>query len=139
MIDVRAQAADFEPGLQLARLEALGKGAVASLIAMVETKEGVSKIVVEQYAAMAKAELGRIAAEAEARWPLAGIILIHRHGTLAPGDRILFVGVAAADREAATEALSFLSEAVRERAPFWRKEKLPDGAWRWTESLPSEG
>lgn len=139
MIDVRVQAADFDSGRQLARLEELGKGAVASLIAMVEAEDGVSKIVVEQYAAMAKAELGRIAGDAEARWPLAGIILIHRHGALAPGDRILFVGVAAADREAATEALSFLSEAVRERAPFWRKEKLPDGAWRWTESLPSEG
>jgi molybdopterin synthase catalytic subunit len=138
MIDVRVQSVDFDPGRQLERLRELGRCAVASFIATVEAVDEVSEVRVEHYAAMAKAELGRIAAEAEDRWPLAGIILVHRHGRFLPGDRLLFVAACSSEPDAATEACVFLAKAVRERAPFWRKEILANGGSRWTASLPAE-
>src|SRR3546814_10270835 len=97
MIDVRVQSADFDPGRQLERLRELGRGAVASLLGIAEADGDVTSIVVEHYAAMARVELGRIADEAQGRWPLSGIILIHRHGSFGLGDRILFVGAASSD------------------------------------------
>ena len=131
MIDVRVQAADFDAGRQLARLAELGKAAIASLVLLAEAEEDVTEIVVEHYPAMAKAELGRIAAEAAERWPLAGIILMHRHGRVAPGNQLLLVAIASSDTGAAEEACSYVAAQARERAPFWRKEILAGGSSRW--------
>jgi molybdopterin synthase catalytic subunit len=131
MIDVRIQAADFDAGRQLARLAELGKAAIASLVLLAEAEEDVTEIVVEHYPAMAKAELGRIAAEADSRWELDGIILMHRHGRIVPGDQLLLIAVASSSTRAAQEACSYLAAQARERAPFWRKEILAAGASRW--------
>jgi molybdopterin synthase catalytic subunit len=133
MIDVRIQAGEFDPGRQLRRFEMLSRAAIASFTAIAQAGEGVTEILVEHHAVLAKSELGRIAAEADGRWPLAGIILIHRHGRLAPGSRIALAAVAASDQGAALEACAFLAEALRIRAPFWRKELKADGTGYWVE------
>ena len=131
MIDVRIQAGDFEPGDHLQRLSDLPGSAVASFTGLLQAGEDVREIMVEHYAALAKSELSRIAEEAAERWPLLGVILIHRHGRFKPGERVLFAGAASADPAAAAEAGVFLAEALRTRAPFWRKEMLAGGASRW--------
>ena len=131
MIDVRVQAADFDPGRQLARLGDLRQKAVASLVARLDADDAVTAILIDHYPPLAKVELARIAAEADSRWPLAGIILIHRHGPLQPRDRILFAGAAAAEVDAAEQACAFLVASMRRRAPFWRKDILADGTARW--------
>jgi molybdopterin synthase catalytic subunit len=131
VIDVRVQGGDFDPGRQLARLGDLRRTAVASFVGRLEAEEAVTEILIDHVPTLARAELARIAAEAEQSWPLAGIILIHRHGRLRPGDRILFAGAAAADVEAAGEACAFLVAAMRTRPPFWRKDVLADGTGRW--------
>lgn len=133
MIDIRIQAGSFDPGRQIERLGELGGGvaAVASFIGLLGAAEEVAEVVVEHYAALAKTELGAIAAEAEERWQLAGAILIHRHGRMRPGERVLFVAAAASDPDAAQEACAFLTQGIRERAPFWRKDLLTDRTERW--------
>jgi molybdopterin synthase catalytic subunit len=100
---------------------------------------------------MAEAEIGRIAAEAIARWPLQGLTVIHRHGKIAPGENIVLVVAASAHRQAAFEAANFLMDFLKSRAPFWKKEHRldgTDGGWveakdaddqaaaRWTQSPP---
>ena len=135
MIDVRVQSGDFDCGRQMERLRELGRGAASSVLGSIEVEDEVAEVLVEHYSGMAKAELQRIAEEAQERWPVAGIILIHRYGRFAPGDRILFVGAACSDRKAAMEACAFLAEAIDARAPFWRKDMLSGGGSRWTESL----
>ena len=119
MIDVRIQAADFDPGQQVRRLEELGNAAVASFVAIADCGE--EGMAVEHYPALARNELAAIAEEAEARWPLAGLILIHRHGRIAAGDRLAFAAAAAPNRAAALDACAFLVEALATRAPFWRR------------------
>ena len=132
MIDVRVQAADFDPGRQIARLSDLKKRAVLGFTGFAEANDEVAAIFIDHYAPLARDELARLAKEAEARWPLAGIILIHRHGRLAPCDRLLFAGIAAPDPHAAQEALDFLVERMRSRIPFWRKDILSDGTEVWS-------
>ena len=133
VIDARVQAADFDPGRQLARLGELKKKAVASFVGRVEAGDEVEEVWIDHHAALARPELLVIGEEALARWPLAGIILIHRHGRLRPCDRVLFGAVAAASIEAAGEACCWLVGQVRARAPFWRKDILADGTHRWFE------
>lgn len=131
MIDARAQTADFDPGRQLARLAELGLRAIASFTAAADADDDVETVLVEHYPPLSKNELGRIAADAAARWPLGGVILIHRHGRLAPGARLAFAAVAAPEHRAALEACVWLAEALRTRAPFWRKDIAADGTERW--------
>lgn len=133
MIDVRVQSADFDPGRQLARLGELKKAGVAGFVGRIEVPDDVVAIRIDHHPGLARVELERIAAEADARWPLDGIILIHRHGRIQPCGRALFVGTAATAVEAGLEACAWLVAAVRRRAPFWRKDLLADGSGRWFE------
>ncbi|MCB2104800.1 MAG: molybdenum cofactor biosynthesis protein MoaE, partial [Rhodobacteraceae bacterium] len=65
--------------------------------------------------------------DASARWPLSDVLIIHRFGTLAPGDPIMMVATASRHRQAAFEAAEFLMDYLKSRAPFWKKEFGPDG------------
>jgi molybdopterin synthase catalytic subunit len=92
------------------------------------------ELVLEQYPGMTQSALERIAGEAASRWPLTGLILIHRYGPLVPGDRIVFVGTASRHRAAALEACAFLIDWLKTGAPFWKRERFGDGTSRWVEA-----
>jgi len=107
----------------------------------------------EHYPGMAEAEVGRVVAEAQARWPLQGVTAIHRFGTIVPGDGIVLVATASAHRAAAFAAAEFLMDYLKTRAPFWKREHLSDGtigqwveakgeddaaAERWAQARPEE-
>jgi molybdopterin synthase catalytic subunit len=91
-------------------------------------------MVLEHHPVMTGKALADIAAEAERRWPLIGVTLIHRFGTLRPGDRIVFVGTASSHRAASLESCAFLIDWLKTRAPFWKQERFADGDARWVEA-----
>jgi molybdopterin synthase catalytic subunit len=134
MIDVRVQAGDFSTGTALARLEALGVGAVASFTGIVRGDGGLTSLTLDHYPTMTEAALNALAAVAQVRWALAGVILIHRVGTLKPGDRIVLVATASAHRAAALEATAFLIDRLKTDAPFWKKEAFADGRAGWVDA-----
>lgn len=89
----------------------------------------------EHYPGMAEAEIVRVAQAAASRWPLMGITAIHRYGRIAPGEGIVLVIAAAANRRPAFEAAEFLMDYLKTRAPFWKKEHFADGsAGGWVEA-----
>jgi len=134
MIAVRVQAEDFDVGAELARLEALGGGAVASFTGIVRGDGGLGALTLEYYPSMTEAAMTEIAAEATQRWPLIAGTVIHRVGRLHPGDRIVLVAVASAHRHAALEACAFLIDWLKTRAPFWKRESFADGTSRWVDA-----
>lgn len=134
MIEARVQAEPFDPGAELARLEALGGGGVASFTGIVRGEGDLVELTLEHYPGMTLGMMEAIAAEAAARWPLLGVTVIHRHGPLVPGDRIVFVGTASRHRAAALEACAFLIDWLKTRAPFWKRERFADGTSRWVEA-----
>mgnify|MGYP003644116004 FL=1 len=128
---VAIQAEDFDVGAELAALEALGGGGVASFTGVVRGGDGLVALELEQYPAMTQAQVGRIVDEAMGRWPLLGVSVIHRFGRLEPGARIVFVGTAARHRTAALESCAFLIDWMKSDAPFWKKEHFAGGATQW--------
>ncbi|AOF97304.1 molybdenum cofactor biosynthesis protein MoaE [Sphingobium sp. RAC03] len=128
---VAIQAEDFDVGGELAALEALGGGGVASFTGVVRGGDGLVALELEQYPAMTQAQVGRIVDEAMGRWPLLGVSVIHRFGRLEPGARIVFVGTAARHRTAALESCAFLIDWMKSDAPFWKKEHFAGGATQW--------
>ncbi|UWQ92105.1 molybdenum cofactor biosynthesis protein MoaE [Rhodobacteraceae bacterium M382] len=77
---------------------------------------------IEHYPGMTEKALAAIANEAVERWDLGDVLVIHRYGRLAPGERIMMVATAARHRVAAFEAAEFLMDYLKSRAPFWKKE-----------------
>jgi molybdopterin synthase catalytic subunit len=131
---IAAQEHDFDVGAELARLEALGGGGVASFTGVVRDGEGLTALRLEAYPGMTQRALEAIAATAAARWSLLGLTLIHRHGTLGIGARIVLVATAARHRAAALDACAFLIDWTKTRAPFWKQELFADGTTRWVEA-----
>ena len=91
----------------------------------------------EHYPGMTEKALREIVIEAEARWRLQGVRVIHRVGRLLPGDRIVMVAVASAHRGDAFAACEFIMDFLKTRAPFWKKEDTDDGG-RWVDARESD-
>ncbi len=139
---IRVQQEDFDLGLELAALTAGNHkvGGLAVFVGLVRDLAGdkaVGAMSLEHYPGMTEKMLGRIEAEAKARWPLEASLVIHRYGRLEPGDRIVLVACASAHRQAALEACSFLIDWLKTKAPFWKLEEGPDGA-TWVEARESD-
>ncbi|HET7728834.1 MAG TPA: molybdopterin synthase catalytic subunit MoaE [Usitatibacter sp.] len=136
------QQEDFDVGLELASLTRgrTDVGAVASFVGLVrDANDGsaVRGMTLEHYPGMTEQALEDICAQADSRWALQGIVVIHRVGSLRPGDRIVLVGVASPHRGEAFAACEFIMDYLKTRAPFWKREDTPDGG-RWVEARDSD-
>lgn len=139
---IRVQTAAFDPGVEVNALHAanVGIGAVVSFIGYVrDFNEGreIAGMFLEHYPGMTEKALGKITSEAEQRWPLLRLDVLHRVGALEPGEPIVFVGVASAHRQAAFDACAFVMDYLKTRAPFWKKETSGDGP-HWVEGRDSD-
>jgi molybdopterin synthase catalytic subunit len=139
---IRVQREDFDVGAELQALSAGNRnvGGITSFVGLVrDLSDGsdVKRMTLEHYPGMTEQALQEIEAEARRRWPLEAVTIIHRHGPLDPGDRIVLVAVASAHREAAFAACHFLIDWLKTRAPFWKLEDTGQGA-RWVEAKDSD-
>ncbi len=94
----------------------------------------VAAMTLEHYPGMTERALENIARRACEKWKLHNARIVHRVGRILPGEAIVFVGAAAAHRSAAFEACRFMTDFLKTRAPFWKKEETVDGGSRWVQS-----
>jgi molybdopterin synthase catalytic subunit len=139
---IRVQQEDFDVGAEVAALSAGNHavGGVAVFIGLVRDMAGdetIGAMTLEHYPGMTERMLRGIEAEARERWPLEASLIIHRHGRLQPGDRIVLVATASAHRHAAFEACEFLVDWLKTKAPFWKLEESSAGA-KWVEAKSSD-
>lgn len=114
----------------VAQVQAVDRGGVVTFTGAVRDNtrgRKVLKLVYEAYAPMAERKLAEIAAEAERRWPSARLAIIHRVGTLLPGDLAVVIAAAAAHRDEAFEACRHAIERLKQDVPIWKKEHFEDG------------
>src|SRR5215468_10136239 len=97
---IRLQTADFDAAAETALLThgRTDVGAIVTFTGICRGDGAIAALTLEHYPGMAEAEIARHVAEAEARWPLIGVTVIHRHGRLVPGDNIVLVATAASHR-----------------------------------------
>ena len=98
---IRVQNAPFDPGAEVNALHAanVGIGAVVGFVGYVRdfnAGQDVAGMFLEHYPGMTEKALAKIAVEAEQRWPLLRLEILHRVGALEPGEPIVFVGTASA-------------------------------------------
>lgn len=133
---------DFDLAAELTALRARnnGIGALVSFVGLVRDFSGdaqIENITLEHYPGMSEKALNQIISEASARWHLLGVRVIHRVGTLLPGDQIVLVATAAAHRGEAFAACEFIIDYLKTDAPFWKREQTGDGA-QWLETRDSD-
>lgn len=136
MARVLVQRAVFDVAAETAALSAgrIDVGGIASFIGICRADDGLAAMTLEHYPGMTEGALSAIAAQAEARWPLTGCTVIHRHGRMLPGDPIVLVLTASRHRIAALESCAFLIDWLKTRAPFWKSEEFADGTTRWVDA-----
>lgn len=141
-MSVRVQSEDFDAGAEIACLRRGNPkvGAVASFIGVVRDLndgETVAGMTLEHYPGMTERSIERIIEEARKRWNILDALVVHRVGALAPCDQIVLVVVTSGHRAEAFAACEFLMDYLKTRAPFWKKERLPNGA-RWVDARASD-
>ncbi|GGD99495.1 molybdenum cofactor biosynthesis protein MoaE [Polymorphobacter glacialis] len=120
MITTRTQPHPFDAAAETAALTT-GRTDIGAIVTFTGLVRDVA-LTLEHYPTMTNRQLAAIAAEALTRWPGIAGTVIHRFGTLAPGDPIVLVAIASAHRAAAFEAAEFLMDWLKTRAPFWKHE-----------------
>lgn len=139
---VRVQTEDFDISREIATLREgnAAVGAVASFVGIVRDlndSASVSTLTLEHYPGMTEKALSAIADDAKRRWDLYDVLIVHRVGELKPTDQIVLVAVSSAHRGEAFAACHFVMDYLKTRAPFWKKERTPQGD-RWVEARASD-
>lgn len=142
---IQLRPTEFDPYAELQRhqTETLGQagkyGATCSFVGTMRDfneNETVSRMFLDHYPGMTEKQLEKIAEEARSRWCFLDALIIHRVGEILPDQPIVLVAVWSSHRGAAFDACRYIMEALKSRAPFWKKETLEHGE-RWVEKNTS--
>ncbi len=139
---IRIQTDDFDLAAeyQLLRQLDVAVGAVVTFTGLVrdlEKNTSINSLTLQHYPGMTESLLQKIVDQAEVRWDLIGVTVIHRVGELLPSDQIVFVGVASQHRADAFEAAQFVMDYLKTKATFWKKIDQ-NGQQHWVESKGSD-
>jgi molybdopterin synthase catalytic subunit len=106
-----------------------------------ETSAGDDRIVealdYEAYVELARADFEAIAAEAIQRFGPLRIAIVHRTGRVALGEASVAIAVGSPHRGAAFDACEFAINALKARAPIWKRETYRDGGTAWIANTPA--
>lgn len=137
-IDVQLGSGILDTGGFMRRVarEAGPMGGLASFIGCVRGDEGVEALELFHYEPLTLPGMEDLAREADQRFDLLSLGMIHGIGVMLPGQEIVCVCAAARHRRDAIAAVDFCMDHLKSAAWFWKREKrtTPDGGeWHWIE------
>ncbi|MFW2851178.1 molybdenum cofactor biosynthesis protein MoaE [Sphingomonas sp. TX0543] len=115
-----------------------GAGAVVSFCGVARPLANgtqVTGLVLHVHPTLTCSSIEEIVADARGRFAITDASVVHRFGTISPGETVVFVAAAAAHRRAAFGAADYMMDRLKSEAVFWKQE-LGAGGSRWIE--PSE-
>ena len=140
-MSVRIQTEDFHLDEELKRLMQTNKqiGASCSFIGHVRDNENANlqSLFIEHYPNMTEAAIEKIIEQAQQRWQLLGVQVIHRIGRLSVGEQIVGAVVVSGHRGEAFAACEFIIDFLKTQAPFWKKEISTQGT-HWVSARHSD-
>jgi molybdopterin synthase catalytic subunit len=138
-IDIAILADTLDPAAELAGLTGrhASAGGIASFTGQVRTEPGLVALEVEHYPGVTEKTLDRIARTAAKRWPLSAATIRHRVGRMEIGAPIVFVAACAPHRREALEAVGYMIDMLKTRAPFWKQAHTETGSY-WIEAVEAD-
>ena len=116
---------------------AKGAGAIVSFIGVVRGEGEVQELWLDHHPRLTEQAIGEVEAEAKQRFELDALTILHRVGSVSPGEPIVFVAAAAHHRRAAFDAVDYMMDRLKTDAPLWKRETRASGA-RWIEARPED-
>lgn len=129
----------FDAGALAAQLQAATRGQAGACVHFLGTVRDYQpdassrSLFLEHYPGMCEREIQALCDEAQRRWDILDTLVVHRVGELPLGEPIVFVGVASTHRGTAFRACEYIIDALKTRAPFWKRETLADGQRFWVQ------
>ena len=99
--------------------------------------EAVESLVLDHYPGMTERSIEAITEAAAARFEVSDVLVVHRHGEIAPGEAIVFVAAASRHRGEAFACADYLMDRLKTEAAFWKRE-AGQGATRWIEPTEAD-
>ena len=123
MATIRLQREDFDAAAEAAALTR-GRSDIGA------DGDPIAALTLEHFAEMAETEITRHVEDAQQRWALLGVTVVHRYGRITPGENIVLVVTASSHRGEAFAAAEFLMDFLKTRAPFWKQvESAKSKTW----------
>ena len=123
--------------LRAATPEVGGIATFTGLVSDLNREQKIESLFLEHYPGMTEKQLEQIIDQAQVRWNLLGVRVIHRVGLLYPQDQIVFVGVSSRHRKECFEACQFIMDYLKTHATIWKKER-GDEQSEWLEARDSD-
>jgi molybdopterin synthase catalytic subunit len=117
-------------------------GAVVTFLGTVrELTDGRTTVALdyEAYSGMAEKKMAEIERETRGRWPVGGMVMVHRLGHLELGEVSVAVAVSCPHRGQAFEACRYAIDRLKEIVPIWKKEHWADGTTEWVHPGTGQG
>ena len=134
---ITIQQEDVDIGKLISEARRAGTGAIVVFDGIVRDDD-IREMELEAYREVAVPELEKIAEEAERKFRLLHVDIIHRVGRLSVGENILVIIVSAGHRQEAYEGSRYIIEAIKAGVPIWKKELTRDGG-KWVPGEHSHG
>ena len=136
-MSVRVSTDAFDPGAETNAFLATahGAGAAVTFTGVVRSKpdDPITTLTLDCYPELAINQLTALVEQAKVRFGLLDATVIHRYGTMAPGEPIVQVMTLSPHRDAAFRGAEFLMDHLKTDAPFWKQETGPKGT-HWVEA-----
>ncbi len=139
-ISIQQNDFDIAEETQLLREGNCNTGAIVTFSGLVrdlDNERKVESLILEHYPGMTESSLEKIIIEAQDRWSVLDVTVIHRIGELHAGEQIVFVAVASLHRGEAFSACEFIMDYLKTRAPFWKKCRDESGE-SWVEAKTTD-
>jgi molybdopterin synthase catalytic subunit len=147
-MEIKIITSDFNPWQELqhyqqTRSDLTGKFGATSVFVgtMRDFNEGdsVQGMTLDYYPGMTEKQLGLIIEETMQQWAVLDVLVMHRVGDILPNQPIVLVAVWTSHRGDAFDACRYLMEALKSKAPFWKKELLESKTSRWVAKNSTTG
>ena len=96
-------------------------------------EQDVSFLEYEAHESMALKQIRKIIEQAQQKWDLHEVEVIHRLGKLAVTDCSITIAVSTSHRNEAYEASRYIIDTIKHTVPIWKKEHFVNGASNWSE------
>ena len=133
-VDVRLTPTAFAPEAELAAFRQAHpmSGGLVSFLGQVRTGDAVEALELSHYEPLTLPAMQALAEATRQRWTLDGLMILHRVGTMLPGDAIVLVAAAARHRRDAFAAADFAMDHLKSQSWLWKRERR-GGEWQWIE------
>lgn len=112
-------------------------GAIVSFTGTVRDGGGVTALDLDHHPSFTEKMIRAIAADALKRFAIADCLIVHRFGSLSPGDPIVVVAAASEHRRSAFDAVDYMMDRLKTEAPLWKRESGPEDS-HWIEARQSD-